>query len=689
MHPHEPSRDLPYPPMDHKRLEALRLALPAPEEMLDRAETKRELLAHAVKVAVRASDDALVVLRAPTPEGGFVFNCEGEEEEEEKEDESTLASGESAARAQVVSSWLLSKEAGMLISDSCCGLVGLSPASAAEAAAIRALVVQGSEALLRTVTSTRHDGACEMAAAALERLCGALWRSRKRHGSREELDGRRRPERDGIEDGKEALDGEELTVELTALPGTWLRLLIDAAAGRGCYCTEHLTHLRRGAGLPAAVRAILRAEQHACRACRTPVALLEPCLASLIALASTTVATATEARAAAASAPAATAAATPASDDVWRPRVHALFILRLLLLDKTLPLGSRGAQNGAWAVEGFAVAFSALSATEWAVSNAGTLCFAAALSRTLREHSRRSTRSGSGGGGGGRGGGGGGAAAAAAGVSAQGGEAQWPREGGGEASGWVPAEAAGVWPPGAIDPRRLFQKQPALRPLLLHTLEAAVGRHLPAAPALSAPAAPAAPAALSAPAVPSAPLELYCALLLLAQLCCPPPAAQTAGCHGLDLREFLPLVHACAASPSYRIRVVAARALVPLVTHTRLREQGIELAAELPASPAALSSAVHGHNRVHGVLLQLHALLATSCQATLEAAHAEGTAGLRAHAHSDAYAHDDAYALAEALPPSGWLLRSRCTLVSRAMAELHRLLELMDPKRRAVQLLRA
>lgn len=171
-----------------------------------------------MEAAVRASDAALSVLREPTPEGGV-------------DDD----------RACVVSAFLASKQSGLLIVECVQRLLG-SDAEPLQPEERLSLIQRSVEALLRTLLSTRHDGACEVAASALESVAEALLC----RATDDDDDGHR------------------------ALPASWLESLLAAAVGLGGERAVDLTYLRRSCGLPAAVRALLRAEQAALRQHRRP-----------------------------------------------------------------------------------------------------------------------------------------------------------------------------------------------------------------------------------------------------------------------------------------------------------------------------------------------------------------------------------------------------------------------------------
>ena len=97
--------------------------------------------------------------------------------------------------------------------------------------------------------------------------------------------------------------------------------------------------------------------------------------------------------------------------------------------------------------------------------------------------------------------------------------------------------------------------------------------------------------------------DVFALLLLLSKLV-PSPTAQQAKADALDLDALVPLVRACGTLRAHRARVVASRALVPLVAPSSLPTVALDLAAELPARGGALRQ-----NALHGTLLQLSALV--------------------------------------------------------------------------------
>ncbi|KAM6246968.1 tRNA (32-2'-O)-methyltransferase regulator THADA-like [Porphyrio hochstetteri] len=140
---------------------------------------------------------------------------------------------------------------------------------------------------------------------------------------------------------------------------------------------------------------------------------------------------------------------------------------------------------------------------------------------------------------------------------------------------------------------------------------------------------------------------LHAVLTLLAQL---QPGADSPD--SLSAHFLGPLL-GLAGSPIYAVRVMAAKALVPVVPPPRRCELLLQLAQQLPDAPGQ----VHSHNAVHGLLLQMRALLAPAL----------GTNGLLAEA---------LHPVASQLEARGWLLTpaQRCPLVRAAFLQVLALL---------------
>ncbi|KAM6052187.1 tRNA (32-2'-O)-methyltransferase regulator THADA-like [Chlamydotis macqueenii] len=140
---------------------------------------------------------------------------------------------------------------------------------------------------------------------------------------------------------------------------------------------------------------------------------------------------------------------------------------------------------------------------------------------------------------------------------------------------------------------------------------------------------------------------LHAVLTLLAQL---QPGADGPGSPSA---RFLEPLLGLAGSPIYAMRVMAAKALVPVVPPPQRPGLLLQLARQLPTTPRRVRS----HNAVHGRLLQMQALLTT----------APGTSGLSAEALCP---------VALELEARGWLLApaQRCPLVRAAFLQVLALL---------------
>eukprot|EP00966_Prymnesium_polylepis_P310974 7184743-Prymnesium_polylepis.1 len=147
--------------------------------------------------------------------------------------------------------------------------------------------------------------------------------------------------------------------------------------------------------------------------------------------------------------------------------------------------------------------------------------------------------------------------------------------------------------------------------------------------------------------------DLFPCLLLLSKLV-PSPVSHDAELAAPDINAFVPLVQAAAALPSLHTRVVASRALVPLVPPSAVAPFLASLAAELEHAPAA--------NRAHGLQLQMLALLGAALARSAGGGEAEGTARVELCATT-----------LGALSPCAWLLlpsRNRCPVTRAAMAQM-------------------
>eukprot|EP00325_Prymnesiales_sp_UTEX-LB-985_P006883 CAMPEP_0174707842 /NCGR_PEP_ID=MMETSP1094-20130205/10252_1 /TAXON_ID=156173 /ORGANISM="Chrysochromulina brevifilum, Strain UTEX LB 985" /LENGTH=238 /DNA_ID=CAMNT_0015906295 /DNA_START=39 /DNA_END=752 /DNA_ORIENTATION=+ len=186
---------------------------------------------------------------------------------------------------------------------------------------------------------SRHTGVIERSAAGLSQLCEPLLSSSQ--------------------------------LELTSLPHSWINIFIQGVSPQG-----PITYLRRSAGLPHAVLAILHAERSSGKA-----HMFTTCMAELLNRASTDATSVSEGVSEGASDESSFKAST---SDEWLARVHALNLCRLIFLDKSF-----GLRVMPYVSRGFLAAFSALSSAEWAVRNSGMLLFAALLERALRQRRTR------------------------------------------------------------------------------------------------------------------------------------------------------------------------------------------------------------------------------------------------------------------------------------------------------------
>ncbi|XP_061865677.1 tRNA (32-2'-O)-methyltransferase regulator THADA-like isoform X2 [Colius striatus] len=165
------------------------------------------------------------------------------------------------------------------------------------------------------------------------------------------------------------------------------------------------------------------------------------------------------------------------------------------------------------------------------------------------------------------------------------------------------------------------------------SLPAFLGQHPQLGAVLLGELAAAAEPALGGPCLHPA---LHAILTLLAQL-----QPGTDGPGSPSARFLAPLL-GLAGSPIHAVRVMAAKALVPVVCPSQRRGLLLQLAQQLPAAPGQLRS----HNALHGHLLQMRALLGPG----------PGTSGLSA---------EELQPVALQLETRGWLLTpaQRCPLV--------------------------
>ena len=178
--------------------------------------------------------------------------------------------------------------------------------------------------LVRTLLATRHNGAIEKASTGLALVCERLLAS----------------------------DASELA----ALPAAWLDELLSTAS-RGA-----TTFLRRSAGLPFAVLAVLYAEHNLSKGGGAMIG---------VALRIRLLARAADEKG--------EEGGEAEGESEWGGRVHALNLLRHIYQDKAF-----GAAVMSHVADGFLCAFSALASARWAVRNSGTLLLASLLERALR-----------------------------------------------------------------------------------------------------------------------------------------------------------------------------------------------------------------------------------------------------------------------------------------------------------------
>ncbi|KAG1680341.1 hypothetical protein FOA52_015431 [Chlamydomonas sp. UWO 241] len=445
--------------------------------------------------------------------------------------------------------------------------------------------------LLRLLLALKHNGAVEKATMGLSAIASRVLRS-----------------------------GQP---ELNSLPHSWLAALFAAMCARGQGRDEIV---RRSAGLPYCLGALLQAEPH-----NTPKALLPAAMAALLqitraagdggsndggggsggddgaaAAAATTGARASLKRDAAAAfdSPAADAAAAPraagassADNDVTMTQaaaqpaagqqlspllpaelrasdlsalldeqpwaaVHAFNCLRYTFNDAALAVDTSG-----FFAEGIQVCIGALGNRWWEVRNAATLCFTALVIRVVG----------------------------------------FKNTGGGTTTG------AGEAGKRAITGAEFFQRFPALHSFLLEELTRCV-RQLDGGDSATTGDGVAA-AVVGAPR--AVPPGLYPVLILLSRL---QPAAAPSASPGasagepLSPADFAPLVVRVGGCGHYAVRALSARALAPLVAPGEpLRAQLTRLLSAVPGGGggdggSGSRGAVNANAR-HGALLQLGALL--------------------------------------------------------------------------------
>ncbi|XP_076464247.1 tRNA (32-2'-O)-methyltransferase regulator THADA-like [Babylonia areolata] len=104
--------------------------------------------------------------------------------------------------------------------------------------------------------------------------------------------------------------------------------------------------------------------------------------------------------------------------------------------------------------------------------------------------------------------------------------------------------------------------------------------------------------------------SLYPVLMVLGRLF---PSTMEGGSTRLNLAAFLPHVIRCSSSPVYKTRMMAARALQPLVGKEQLTGVLTSLMTSLPSQPPSGSSdGKMAHSHVHGLLLQVYHLMLLS-----------------------------------------------------------------------------
>ncbi|XP_010507456.1 PREDICTED: uncharacterized protein LOC104784082 [Camelina sativa] len=102
--------------------------------------------------------------------------------------------------------------------------------------------------------------------------------------------------------------------------------------------------------------------------------------------------------------------------------------------------------------------------------------------------------------------------------------------------------------------------------------------------------------------------SLWPILILLSRLKPSPIASETGD--DLDPFVFMPFIMKCSTQRNLRVRVLASRALVGLVSNEKLQSVLLQIASTLPSNVAQGGS----FNYLHGILLQLGNLLDTNCR---------------------------------------------------------------------------
>ncbi|GAA0169120.1 scaffold/adaptor protein [Lithospermum erythrorhizon] len=111
-----------------------------------------------------------------------------------------------------------------------------------------------------------------------------------------------------------------------------------------------------------------------------------------------------------------------------------------------------------------------------------------------------------------------------------------------------------------------------------------------------------------------------CPMLILLSRLKPSAIASNAG-DSLDPALFMPFIRSCSIQSNYKIRVLASRALTGLVSNEKLPLLLLNIVSEIPSEeymgsdlPSSLNLNRCSYNSVHGMLLQLNALLDTNCR---------------------------------------------------------------------------
>ncbi|KAK9064790.1 hypothetical protein SSX86_016172 [Deinandra increscens subsp. villosa] len=99
-----------------------------------------------------------------------------------------------------------------------------------------------------------------------------------------------------------------------------------------------------------------------------------------------------------------------------------------------------------------------------------------------------------------------------------------------------------------------------------------------------------------------------CPMLMLLSRLKPSTIASEAG-DLLDPFLFMPFIRKCSTQSNLRVRVLASRALMGLISNEKLQVILLNIATELPSGTNLASS-----NMIHGLLLQLISLLDTNCR---------------------------------------------------------------------------